>query len=262
MKQSRLRKKTISVFKDMCDKYGIEGVKEESYGILKGTKDKYRVQFDVNKGELKAYIGNIEKSIEDVIGEDGYKNLTNRLRAVREEDLSVFISLILRHKPETIDIKLDKNGYAIVEELIAGINNKDKYIDMDILEKIVRDDNKGRYKFNEDKTKIRASQGHTVKVDLELKEIVPPDVLYHGTCDKFVSSIMKTGINKGVRHHVHLSGDRETASNVGNRRGKAVVLEIDALKMHKRGYKIYKSDNGVYLTDYVPVEFIRGGQVK
>lgn len=177
---------------------------------------------------------------------------------MKQEKLSVFLSLILRHKPEVINIKLDNQGYANVDELITGINNyENRYIDMEILEEIVRTDNKGRYSFNEDKTKIRANQGHSIKVDVGLKECVPPDILYHGTAKRFLNSIFKEGLQKRSRLYVHLSINPLTALKVGERHGESSLLEINSGKMYKDGYKFFVSENGVWLTDNVPAEYIR-----
>ena len=126
---------------------------------------------------------------------------------------SRFISLILRHKPETIDIALDEHGWANVSELIDGIS-KTQYIDMAMLEKIVATDNKQRYSFNEDKTLIRANQGHSIPVDVELPETKPPVILYHGTGEKYVKSIDEQGLIPKSRLYVHLSGDETTAKKV------------------------------------------------
>lgn len=167
--------------------------------------------------------------------------------------LSVFISLILRHKPETINITLDEHGWVNVDELINGINSSDHYnINMEILEEIVRTDNKQRYSFNEDKTLIRANQGHSIPVDVELEEKVPPEFLYHGTAEKYVESIDKNGLIPKSRLYVHLSKDRETAVNVGKRHGDVVIYMINSGQMFKDGYVFYKSVNGVWLTKEVP----------
>ncbi|MBD5081934.1 MAG: RNA 2'-phosphotransferase [Ruminococcaceae bacterium] len=170
---------------------------------------------------------------------------------------SIFISLILRHKPETIGISLDQHGWANVDELINGINKTDDYhIDMGILEEIVRTDNKQRYSFNEDKTKIRANQGHSVNVDVELKEAEPPEQLFHGTGEKFVASIRKEGLIPKSRLYVHLSKDKETAEKVGARHGKPHIFFVHSGKMFRAGYKFYLSENGVWLTKSVPPEFL------
>ena len=170
--------------------------------------------------------------------------------------LSVFISLILRHKPEVINIKLDNYGYANVEELILGINKTGRKIDMNTLEEIVKTDNKGRYSFNGDKTKIRANQGHSIDVDVELKEETPPKYLYHGTSTRFLYMIEKEGIRPMSRLYVHLSQDKETAINVGSRHGEPIVLKIDTEKMIDDGFRFLISENGVWLTKYIsPIYF-------
>lgn len=171
---------------------------------------------------------------------------------------SVFISLILRHKPDVIGISLDKHGWANVQELINGINKTGKYsIDMPMLEEIVRNDNKQRYSFNEDGSKIRANQGHSINVDVELKEAVPPEILYHGTGEKYVDSINKEGLKPKSRLYVHLSKDVETAVTVGSRHGKSVVYTVASGEMHRQGYTFYLSENGVWLTKNVPVDFMK-----
>ena len=174
-----------------------------------------------------------------------------------KDRLSVFISLILRHKPSEIGITLDKHGWANVKELIAGINNTGRKIDMEVLEEIVRTDNKGRYSFNENKTLIRANQGHSIPVDIEFKEVVPPDVLYHGTATKSLDSIKQQGIKSMSRLYVHLSKDLETAIKVGERHGKCVVLVIDTKKMSDNGIKFYLSENDVWLTKYIDWQYVK-----
>lgn len=170
-------------------------------------------------------------------------------------DTSKFMSLILRHKPEAIGISLDEHGWANVDELIAGIAKTHKF-NMDILEEIVRTDNKQRYSFNEDKTLIRANQGHSIPVDVELDEAEPPAELWHGTGEKFVSSIDKQGLIPKSRLYVHLSKDEETATNVGRRHGKPVLYKVKAGDMYKDGYKFFLSKNGVWLTKEVPVKYL------
>lgn len=170
--------------------------------------------------------------------------------------LSKFLSLILRHKPETIGIKLDKHGWANVDELIKKMS-KEKYITKDILEYIVEHDDKQRYSFNEDKTMIRANQGHSVKVDVELEEKEPPVILYHGTATKFVEGIEKEGLKHQNRLYVHLSKDIDTATKVGLRHGKLVIYEVKAKEMFNDGFKFFISANGVWLTDHVPVKYLR-----
>lgn len=171
--------------------------------------------------------------------------------------ISKYISLILRHKPEEIGLKLDEYGYLNVSDLINGLNKSWKDFNMDDLERIVREDSKQRYSFNEDKSKIRANQGHSISVNLELQSIKPPNKLYHGTGRKYLDSILKNGLIKKERQYVHLSGDIETASIVGKRHGELVVLEIDSESMFNKGIKFYLSKNNLWLCDYVPVEYIK-----
>lgn len=172
--------------------------------------------------------------------------------------LSRFLSLILRHSPQTIGITIEKNGaWVNVNELINGINKDGKFhIDMKILEEIVKTDNKQRYSFNEDKTKIRANQGHSIDIDMGFKETVPPEILYHGTAERFAESILADGLKKMGRQYVHLSKDTETASKVGARHGKLYIFKVLSGEMYRQGYKFYCSDNGVWLTDYVPTNFL------
>lgn len=172
------------------------------------------------------------------------------------QETSKFISLILRHKPETIGITLDEHGWANVDELIAGISRTHE-INREILEEIVRTDNKQRYSFNEDKTLIRANQGHSIPVDVELEEVEPPKYLYHGTGEKFRESIDAEGLKPKSRLYVHLSEDIETATKVGSRHGKPVVYRVFAGWMHKNGFRFYRSVNGVWLTKDVPTKYIK-----
>ena len=171
-------------------------------------------------------------------------------------DTSRFISLILRHKPETIGICLDEHGWAKVDELIAGIA-KTRPFDMRMLEEIVRTDEKQRYSFNEDKTLIRANQGHSIPVDVELEQKLPPDILWHGTGEKYMDSFDEQGLLQKSRLYVHLSGDYETAAKVGSRHGKPVVYEVNTRQMQADGYVFYQSVNGVWLTKHVPVKYLK-----
>lgn len=166
--------------------------------------------------------------------------------------ISRFISLILRHKPETIGIELDGHGWADANELIKGVNT-----DFSTLERIVREDEKDRYSFNEDKTKIRANQGHSVNVNVELEEKIPPDVLYHGTGQKYVDSINKTGLIPKTRLYVHMTEDLEVAKLTGQRHGKLALYEIDAKQMTKDGIKFYESKNNVWLAKNVAAKYLR-----
>lgn len=171
------------------------------------------------------------------------------------EEISKFIALILRHKPETIGITLDEHGWAKVDELIDGIS-KTYVFNMEMLEEIVRTDKKGRYSFSEDKTLIRANQGHSINVDVELEEKEPPEFLWHGTGKKFVSGIDTEGLIPKSRLYVHLSKDEDTALQVGARHGKPVLYRVLSGKMYKDGYVFYLSQNGVWLTKKVPLEYL------
>lgn len=180
----------------------------------------------------------------------------NKEEIMSPKEISKYISLILRHKPETICITLDEHGWANVDELIAGIAKTQPFT-MEMLEEIVTSDEKHRYSFNEDKTLIRANQGHSIPVDVELKEKIPPAILYHGTGKKYVASINKQGLIPKSRLYVHLSADYETAEKVGERHGKPFVYLVAAGEMEKDGYQFYQSLNGVWLTKEVPVEYLK-----
>ena len=168
-------------------------------------------------------------------------------------ETSRYIALILRHKPETINIKLDEHGWANVDELIKGVS-KTHPLTMEMLEKIVEIDDKQRFAFNEDKTLIRANQGHSVSVDVQLKEAVPPKILYHGTAEKYVASIDQSGLIPKARLYVHLSETVETATKVGSRHGKPVIYTVDAESMSNDGYVFYISANGVSCALLLPRE--------
>lgn len=158
------------------------------------------------------------------------------------------LAFLLRHDK---DYQFDEHGWREVSDLIANHGYT-----MELLDEIVETNNKKRYEYSEDKSKIRARQGHSVNVDVELKEVIPPDILYHGTAETTLSAIMKEGIFKGSRLHVHLSQSEETALNVGKRHGKPVVLRINAGQMNQDGIKFYLSNNGVWLTEYVSPKYI------
>ena len=176
----------------------------------------------------------------------------------RKKNTSKFISLILRHKPQTIGIDLDEHGWADVGELIDGVNHAGGHdLDIDLLEEIVRTDEKQRYSFNEDHTLIRANQGHSIPVDVELEERIPPDILYHGTGEKYVPSIDVQGLLPKGRLYVHLSSDTQTAKKVGSRHGKPVVYQIDCRQMVKDGLRFYLSANKVWLTKAVPARYLK-----
>lgn len=175
--------------------------------------------------------------------------------------LGKFLSLVLRHNPDAAGISLDEHGWADVQELLDGVCRSGRQIDMETLERIVRENNKQRYSFNEDHTKIRANQGHSLSVDVELRAVKPPQYLYHGTAERFLSAIQREGIKKMTRQYVHLSGDFQTAIEVGRRHGSPVVITINAEAMAHDGVRFYRSENGVWLCEYVaPEYFLREGE--
>ena len=184
--------------------------------------------------------------------------MKNAKNGKRMKNTSKFISMILRHRPEVIGITLDEHGWADVQELISGVNSSDGHtLNMELLEEIVRTDEKQRYSFNEDHTLIRANQGHSIPVDVELEEKIPPEQLFHGTGEKYVSSIDKQGLIPKSRLYVHISSDIETARKVGSRHGRPVVYRIDCRKMTEDGFRFFHSVNGVWLTKSVPPEYLR-----
>lgn len=170
--------------------------------------------------------------------------------------LSKFLSLILRHKPEKIGLKLNEEGWADVEELIEKASAAGKTLTIEKIAAVVAQNDKQRFSYNKDLGKIRANQGHSIAVRLELPAVVPPEILYHGTAEKNLPSIFQQGIQKQRRQYVHLSADTQTARKVGMRYGKPVVLEIRAGALQQAGHTFFRSENGVWLTDEVPVAFI------
>ena len=176
----------------------------------------------------------------------------------RMRNTSKFISLILRHNPQVIGISLDEHGWANVQDLIEGINRTEGHsLDMDTLEEIVRTDEKQRYSFSEDHKLIRANQGHSIPVDVELEEKTPPDILWHGIGQKDVSSIDVQGLIPKSRLYVHLSSDMETARKIGSRHGRPIIYQVDCRKMTEDGYRFFLSANQVWLTKEVPAEYLK-----
>lgn len=176
----------------------------------------------------------------------------------RLERLSKFISMILRHKPQVIGITLDEHGWADVDELIKGINETGEEVEFSkaTLETIVKTDKKQRYSVSQDKTLIRANQGHSIPVDVELEKKEPPKILYHGTGVKSVKAIQEQGLLPMERLYVHLSTDVETATNVGKRHGTPVIFKVNTEQMQKDGYDFFQSVNGVWLTKEVPAKYL------
>lgn len=169
---------------------------------------------------------------------------------------SKFLSLILRHKPETIGLDLDENGWIEIAALLEAAQQHNRVITREALDEVVFTNDKQRFSFSPDGLKIRASQGHSVSVDVELQSAIPPQFLFHGTVARFLDAIQASGLNKMKRQHVHLSATQETALGVGSRRGRPILLQVDAGKMHDDGYIFFQSQNGVWLTDEVPWRYI------
>jgi putative RNA 2'-phosphotransferase len=174
-------------------------------------------------------------------------------RAVR---VSKFLSLVLRHQPEEIGLSLDQSGWASVEHLIEASRRRGFEFRLEELQNVVAGNDKKRFSLSEDGLWIRANQGHSIKVELGYAPTAPPEILYHGTAERFLTSIKQQGLIKGKRHHVHLSADVDTAMKVGRRHGKPVVLGIEAGRMSQDGFIFYLSANGVWLTDRVPVQYL------
>jgi putative RNA 2'-phosphotransferase len=170
--------------------------------------------------------------------------------------VSKFLAKHLRHAPEALALSLQPGGWVLVDDLLAASARIGFPISYDELIECVETNDKQRFSFDHTGDLIRANQGHSVEVDLQLEEKEPPDVLFHGTVERFLASIMEEGLKKGKRHHVHLSQDIETARKVGARRGKPVILRVEAGKMHQKGFKFLLSVNGVWLTESVPVAFM------
>ncbi len=171
--------------------------------------------------------------------------------------LSKHLSLVLRHRPDLADIFPDNAGWVDVESLLAGLGRTGVQLTRDELDLIVTESDKQRFKFNEDRTKIRANQGHSYQVDLGYAPQRPPELLFHGTARKYLQSIKADGLVKRSRHHVHLSSNLNTAAKVGERHGELVLLTVLSGQMFDIGFEFFLSDNGVWLTDCVPVDFIQ-----
>lgn len=170
---------------------------------------------------------------------------------------SKFLSYVLRHAPEEIGLSLDSEGWASIDALLSGAHNVGKAIDADLIKAVVDQNEKKRFAISSDGLRIRAVQGHsTTTVALTLIEKVPPQVLFHGTATRFLEPIWREGLRPGSRHHVHLSENLGTATEVGRRYGVPAILRVDAQAMHKQGLKFYQAENGVWLTDSVPPQFL------
>jgi len=181
----------------------------------------------------------------------------NHKSSGREVKISKFLSLVLRHQLEKIDLELDEHGWASIPELLNAYERNKFSITPSELQSVVANSEKQRFAISEDGMKIRANQGHSIAVDLDYIPTIPLEVLYHGTAERFLSSILSIGLVKQNRHHVHMSRDRITAHQVGSRHGKPTILEIMALQMYQESYQFFQSENGVWLTDRVPVIYLK-----
>jgi len=171
--------------------------------------------------------------------------------------ISKLLSLVLRHQPEKIGIQLYQNGWTDINELIEKVNNYGIHLDKEILLHIVATNSKKRFALNNALDKIRASQGHSIDIELGYTNQQPPEFLYHGTGEKSVQSILETGLERRNRQHVHLSNDIETALKVGQRHGKPFIFKVLAEEMYNNSFQFYLSDNGVWLTDHVPAKYLK-----
>jgi putative RNA 2'-phosphotransferase len=169
---------------------------------------------------------------------------------------SKFVSLVLRHEPQKSGLTLDPHGWVAIDDLLASAERAGVRITRDQLEQVVAENDKQRFAISDDRLRIRARQGHSVSVDLELPPLTPPDRLYHGTVDRFITSIRQQGLIRGSRQHVHLSATLETAIIVGQRHGAPVILTVDSATMRHDGYLFYRSENGIWLTDAVPARYL------
>jgi putative RNA 2'-phosphotransferase len=170
--------------------------------------------------------------------------------------LSRFISKVLRHQPELIGLSLDAGGWAQVDELLQGAQKAEVPLTRELLDRVVAENDKRRFAFSEDGQRIRASQGHSIPVDLGLAPLCPPEVLFHGTALRFLDSIHRSGLIPRSRQYVHLSADAQTAQRVGQRHGSPVVLTVQAGQMQADGLLFYRSANGVWLTLSVPARYL------
>jgi putative RNA 2'-phosphotransferase len=177
----------------------------------------------------------------------------------RHVRISKFLSLVLRHKPEKVGVTLDREGWVSVSRLLEAMESHGLRLTLDELHEVVRSNDKRRFSFSPDGLSIRASQGHSVKVELGYEPLEPPPTLYHGTAERFLPSIREQGLLRGHRHHVHLSEQEATAVVVGRRYGKPVILSIASGAMHADGHPFFRSANGVWLTEHVPTRYITFG---
>ena len=191
----------------------------------------------------------------------GWPNFAGDLRMPLDEKSLVkrskYLARHLRHQPEALGLTLDPGGWVAVDALLAAMRRHGIELSRAQLDEIVARNNKQRFSFDETGTRIRANQGHSIPVDLQLAPATPPDALYHGTSKATIGPILREGLQKMRRQHVHLSRDKATAIKVGSRHGAPIVLLVDAAAMARDGYRFFLSDNGVWLTDHVPPQYLR-----
>jgi len=180
----------------------------------------------------------------------------NLLSAEQRKKISKRLSLHLRHEPEALSLTLERGGWVRVQDLLEGLSKRGTTLNRDQLEEIVLSNDKQRFSFDESGEKIRANQGHSTEVDLNLEPVTPPDRVYHGTGAQNFESILVHGLEKRSRHHVHLSLERDTARGIGARHGKPLIFRVDSSAIHRAGHLFYRSHNGVWLTDFVPPQFL------
>ncbi len=170
--------------------------------------------------------------------------------------ISKTMSLALRHRPEVLELQLDAQGWCDVDQLITALQKRESNFDRQLLEQVVAENDKKRFAFSEDGQRIRANQGHSISIELGYQSQKPPTELFHGTATRFLNSIRRQGLMKGQRHHVHLSADKNTAQQVGARHGVIALLRVRSGQMYKDGYVFYQSDNGVWLSEHIPIQYI------
>lgn len=179
------------------------------------------------------------------------------MNSTRLIKISKYLSKHLRHQPQRLGLQLEPGGWVSVEQLLTACHAHHFPLGRTELEEVVIQNDKQRFSFDNNKTRIRANQGHSISVDLQLQPRIPPSLLYHGTSLSFVKLIQQQGLLKMSRHHVHLSKDIETAYQVGTRKGNPAIFQVDTMAMDQAGFTFYCSDNGVWLTDFVPPEYLQ-----
>jgi putative RNA 2'-phosphotransferase len=178
------------------------------------------------------------------------------MNAEKTKRISKNLSYVLRHQPDSVGLELDDSGWVDVDALLQAFNDTGKTLTLELLQEVVRENDKQRFEFSDDGVRIRARQGHSVDVELGYEAAMPPDVLFHGTATRNLESIFATGLNKGNRHHVHMSTNKQTMLQVAQRHGKPVVLAIDAARMVSDGYQFFVTGNQVWLTEEVPPQYL------